>query len=93
MSESDEVATAVKAAFLVIFHTVRGSKESFFNEQLEVAELKYQHALRRLKTEYPEQFCGFGARSYKAIFATRRASACLSLGRSPFAGANCMVRV
>ena len=49
MSESDEVATAVKAAFMVIFHSVKGTKDSFFNEQLEVAELKYQHALRRLK--------------------------------------------
>ena len=48
MSESDEVATAVKAAFMVIYHTVRGTKDSFFNEQLEVAELKYQHALLSL---------------------------------------------
>ena len=63
MSESDEVATAVKAAFMVIYHTVRGTKDSFFNEQLEVAELKYQHALRRLKQAYPEEFCGWGLKS------------------------------
>ena len=63
MSESDEVATAVKAAFLVIFHSVKGTKDSFFNEQLEVAELKYQHALRRLKQAYPEEFCGWGLKS------------------------------
>ena len=63
MSESDEVATAVKAAFMVIYHTVRGTKDSFFNEQLEVAELKYQHALRRLKQAYPEDFCGWGLKS------------------------------
>ena len=63
MSESEEVATAVKAAFLVIYHTVRGTKDSFFNEQLEVAELKYQHALRRLKQAYPEEFCGWGLKS------------------------------
>ena len=30
------------AAFMVIFHSVKGTKESFFNEQLEVAELKSQ---------------------------------------------------
>ena len=73
MSESDEVATAVKAAFLVIFHTVRGSKESFFNEQLEVAELKYQHALRRLKQAYAEEFCGWGLKSaeHMAAWAVR----------------------
>ena len=53
MSESDEVATAVKAAFLVIFHTLKGSKDSYFNEQLEIAELKYQQALKRLKRAYP----------------------------------------
>ena len=42
MSESAEVAKAVKAAYKVIFYTVKnGAKESFYNEQLEVAELKY----------------------------------------------------
>ena len=71
VSESDEVATAVKAAFLVIFHSVKGTKDSFFNEQLEVAELKYQHALRRLKQAYPEDFCGWGPKSaeYMAAWA------------------------
>ena len=69
MSESAEVATAVKAAFVVIFHTVRGTKESFFNEQLEVAELKYQHALRRLKQAYPEEFCGWGPKSAESMAA------------------------
>ena len=73
MSESDEVATAVKAAFMVIYHTVRGTKDSFFNEQLEVAELKYQHALRRLKQAYPEEFCGWGLKSaeHMAAWAVR----------------------
>ena len=49
---------------MVIYHTVRGTKDSFFNEQLEVAELKYQHALRRLKQAIPpEDFCGWGLKS------------------------------
>lgn len=68
ISESAEVATAVKAAYVVIFHTVKnGAKESFYNEQLEVAELKYEHALRRLKLAYPEEFCGWGPRSAKQM--------------------------
>ena len=37
MSESDEVATAVKAAVMVIYHTVMGTKDSFFNEHAEVS--------------------------------------------------------
>ena len=60
------MATAVKAAFVVIFHIVRGTKERFFNEQLEVAELRYQHALRRLKQAYPE-LCGYGPSSAKQM--------------------------
>ena len=68
MSESAEVAKAVKAAYKVIFYTVKnGAKESFYNEQLEVAELKYEHALRRLKQAYPEAFCGWGPRSAKQM--------------------------
>ena len=51
--ESEEVATAVKAAFLVMFYTLKGSNDSYFNESLEVAELKYQQALKRLKRAYP----------------------------------------
>ena len=47
------MATAVKAAFLVMFYTLKGSNDSYFNESLEVAELKYQQALKRLKRAYP----------------------------------------
>ena len=65
MSESEEVATAVKAAFMVIFYTLKGGNDSYFNEQLEIAELKYQQALKRLKRAYPEHFCGWGLASAK----------------------------
>ena len=66
MSESEEVATAVKAAFLVMFYTLKGSNDSYFNESLEVAELKYQQALKRLKRAYPgSAFCGWGLSSAK----------------------------
>ena len=52
---------------------MRGTKDSFYNEQLEVAELKYQHALRRLKQAYPEEFCGWGLKSaeHMAAWAVR----------------------
>ena len=65
--DSPEVAAAVKAAFTAYYYGLHGNSDAYFNEQLEVAELKYQHALRRLKTEYPQQFCGFGAHSYRAM--------------------------
>ena len=66
MSESEEVATAVKAAFLVMFYTLKGNNDSYFNESLEVAELKYQQALKRLKRAYPgSAFCGWGLSSAK----------------------------
>ena len=41
MPESEGLATAIKAAFLVMFYTLKGSNDSYFNDSLEVAELKY----------------------------------------------------
>jgi len=66
MSESDEVATAVKAAFMVIYHTVRGTKDSFFNEQLEVAELKYQHGAQAAQAGLPRGLLWLGAEICRA---------------------------
>ena len=63
-AESPEATAAVKAAFLVFFLSGNEGSDSYFNENLEHAELKYKHALRRLKAAYPEMFCGFGERSH-----------------------------
>ena len=63
-SESEEVAEAVKMAFLVFLYA-NHNDDTYFNEHLEHAKLKYKHALRRLKRAYPEEFCGFGDHSYQ----------------------------
>ena len=66
MSESDEVATAVKRRRSCdgnLPHREGHQGQLLQRAALEVAELKYQHALRRLKQAYPEEFCGWGLKS------------------------------
>ena len=42
----------------------RGGRERYFHEELEVAEIRYKHALRRLKLAYPgQEFDSWGERS------------------------------
>ena len=52
MPESEGLATAIKAAFLVMFYTLKGSNDSYFNDSLEVAELKY-HSRRSSGSSAP----------------------------------------
>ena len=54
-----------------LLHLEGQQRYSYFNENLEVAELKYQQALKRLKRAYPEDFCGWGTKSaeYMAAWA------------------------
>ena len=62
---SDEAAVMIGAAFDVIKHSGRGG-DAHFNEQLELAQVRYGHALRRFKQENPE-FCGWGSHSAKLV--------------------------
>ena len=60
ISRSSEVAYAVTTAFAVM-HNGRGGRQAHFHEELEVAQVRYKHALRRLKQAYPgEMFDGWG---------------------------------
>ena len=59
---SREAAVLIIAAFSVWALGGGDGTDSFFDEELQVAQVRYSHALRRFKHEYPE-FCGWGERS------------------------------
>ena len=76
MTLSPEVATVIKAAFFALGHSRRG-RDIFYNEDLEIAQVRYKHALLRLKREYPGELCDW---------TSIRLSACMSghsCGRRP----------
>ena len=63
ISRSSEVAYAITTAFAVM-HNGRGGRDAHFHEELEVAQVRYKHALRRLKQAYPSEiFECWGERS------------------------------
>ena len=62
---SDEAAVLIGAAYTVIKLSKQGG-DAHFNEQLELAQVHYSHALRRFKQENPE-FCGWGSHSAKLV--------------------------
>ena len=56
MTLSQDAASAIKAAFFFLGHSRRG-REMFYNEELEIAHVRYKHALHRLKRAYPGELC------------------------------------
>ena len=56
---SDEAAVMIDTAYTVIKLSKRGG-DAHFNEKLELAQVRYGHALRRFKQQNPE-FCGWGS--------------------------------
>ena len=66
MATSSEAALAIVAAYNVLSLS-RGGTDAFFNEKLAHAEVRYAHALRRLKDAYPGEFCGFSQNSAKEM--------------------------
>ena len=68
MTLSQEAASTIKAAFFVLHHT-RRSPDTFYNEELEIAQVRYKHALRRLKRAYPgELLCDWTENSPERMF-------------------------
>ena len=57
ISRSSEVAYAITTAFAVLHNGQRGCRDPHFHEELEVAQVRYKHALRRLKRAYPGELC------------------------------------
>ena len=66
MATSQEAAAAIVAAFCV-FALSRGGRDPHFNEKLDIAQVRYRHALRRLQQEYPGEFCGFSQESAREM--------------------------
>ena len=58
MARSPEAASAIKCAFSALASSRRG-RDTYFNEDLEIAQVRYKHALRRLQRAYPGVFCGW----------------------------------
>ena len=67
MAMSREAAVTIVSAYNIFKHSPPSGQEICFNEELEVAEVRYKHALRRLKEAYPDEFCGFSDQSYMEI--------------------------
>jgi hypothetical protein len=67
MAMSQAAALTIIAAYNIFKYSPPSGQESFFNEEMEVAEVRYRHALRRLKEAYPDEFSGFSDQSYMEI--------------------------
>jgi hypothetical protein len=67
MAQSQEAAAAIDAAFEVMHQGRRGGKDPYFNMHLEIAQVKFKHALRDLRQAYPGQFCGIAEADHDAI--------------------------
>ena len=62
---SDEAAVLIVAAFRV-WALEGDGRDPHFNEELQVAQLRYSHALRPFKQEHT-QFCGWSERSWLQV--------------------------
>ena len=73
---SSEAAVLIAAAYTVLAHT-RSGRDPHCNEELEVAEVRYKHALRRLKQTFPGEFCGWSERSSTEVIHWTLRFACI----------------
>ena len=64
MAKSTAAGHAIIAAYNAY---ARRNRDFFFDEDAELAQVRYKHALRRLKAEYPGEFCGFSEQSAKEV--------------------------
>ena len=67
MAESKEEALAIYAACGVM-NCRRLGHGTYFNEELEVAEVRYKHALHLLKRAFPGEFCDWTEQSAPAMY-------------------------
>ena len=72
MAKTKDAGLAIGLAFYIV-KCKREGCESFYEEDLEMAEVQYKHALRRLKRSYPGEFCALSESSWWAMvkWATR----------------------
>ena len=67
MAESKEAVRAIYAAYGVMNFRQLG-QDSYFNQELEVAEVRYKYALRVLKRAFPGEFCDWTEQSAPAMY-------------------------
>ena len=67
MAESKEAAQAIYAAYGIMNYRRLGH-DTYFNEELEVAEVRYKHALHLLKRAFPGEFCDWTEQSAPAMY-------------------------
>jgi hypothetical protein len=58
MAMSEAAGRTILAAYNVCHHKRRG-QDPFYHEALEIAEVRYKHAMRQLKRAFPGEFCGW----------------------------------
>ena len=56
MAMSEAAGRTMLAAYNVCKHK-RSGRDPFFHEDLEIAEVRYKHAMRQLKRAFPGEFC------------------------------------
>jgi hypothetical protein len=56
MAMSEAAGRTIMAAYNVCSHMRRG-RDPFYDEALDIAELRYAHAMRKLKRAFPGEFC------------------------------------
>ena len=66
MATSQEASLAIVAAF-VVHRFSQGRSDPNLNEKLELAQVRYRHALRRLQGAYPGELCGFSQNSAREM--------------------------
>jgi hypothetical protein len=66
MATSPEASRTIIAAFVVLASS-QGNCDPHFNEKLELAQVRYRHALRQLQQAYPGELCGFSQNSAKQM--------------------------
>jgi hypothetical protein len=66
MATSQEASLAITAAFVVL-RFLQSRSDPNLNEKLELAQVRYRHALRRLQCAYPGELCGFSQNSAREM--------------------------
>jgi hypothetical protein len=73
---STEAAVLIVAAFGVISAKSCG-RDPHFNEELELADVRFRHALRRLQQAYPGEFCSWSQHSTALVIQWTLRCACV----------------
>ena len=65
MLRSEEAAEAIGPAMQCCYHYDARPRDPFYDEERELAEVRYKHAFRRLKRAYPGMLCRWSEHSQR----------------------------